>query len=199
MIHNLKYFLLASIILPLLLSEVSAQKYTLQKQVIGTGGSHAVTNNSEYKLSGISGQLAIGLLKGQETVDSPIWNNYQGFWTPDAKIPVSVDNDNYIMRPELVNYPNPVNGSTTIQYELKYSGYVSLKVYNIVGNEVASLLNEYQSQGEHNFTWDVKDGSGMRLPSGSYLYELTVSPSNMAGTSSLYDAYKLRNVMVIVD
>lgn len=182
-----------------MLNNAFAQKYTLQKQVIGTGGSHAVSNNSDYKLSGISGQLAIGKLKGDGAVNSPTWNNYQGFWTPESPLINSVDSDNMVMRPELVNYPNPVQSQTTIRYELKYAGYVSLKVYDLVGNVVADLINQYDSQGEHTLTWDVRGSSGLRLPSGSYMYELTVSPSNMAGSSSLYDAYKLRSVMVIVD
>lgn len=200
MIHNLKYFVLVSIIVPFLFVGTNAQEYTLQKQVIGTGGMHMSQNsNGEYYLSGIAGQLAIGKLEGTGGVDVPRFDNHQGFWTPEPKLdPNSVENDNTVDK-ELVNYPNPVTSQTTIKYDLKYSGYVSLKVYDLVGNVVASLINQYQNAGEHSFAWDIKDASGNRLSSGSYLYELNVSPSNTSGGSSLYDAYKMRNVMVIVD
>jgi subtilisin family serine protease len=68
------------------------------------------------------------------------------------------------------NYPNPFNPSTTINYTLKENGYVSLKVYDILGREVADLINEKQSAGSYNVTF-IADG----LVSGVYFYKLKVN------------------------
>ncbi len=66
------------------------------------------------------------------------------------------------------NYPNPFNPATEIQYQLPSSGHVTLKVYNLVGQEVATLVNRYQQPGNKTVSFD---GSG--LSSGIYLYRLT--------------------------
>jgi hypothetical protein len=65
------------------------------------------------------------------------------------------------------NYPNPFNPSTSIQYAIPRSAYVSLKVYDVSGKEVANLVDGFQSAGEHNIKLD-----GSNLPSGVYLYRL---------------------------
>jgi hypothetical protein len=65
------------------------------------------------------------------------------------------------------NYPNPFNPVTTIKYSIPESGNVSLKVYDILGNEVASLVNEEKTRGVHSVTFDASD-----LSSGVYFYKI---------------------------
>jgi hypothetical protein len=65
------------------------------------------------------------------------------------------------------NYPNPFNPTTTIEFELPASQFVTLTVYNILGSEVTTLLNGPMSAGKHKLSFDAND-----LPSGFYLYEL---------------------------
>ncbi len=65
------------------------------------------------------------------------------------------------------NYPNPFNPSTSISYQLPVSGMVSLKVYDMLGREVTSLVNEEQSAGTYSVRFD-----GTSLASGMYLYTL---------------------------
>ncbi len=69
----------------------------------------------------------------------------------------------------LNNYPNPFNPSTVISYELESKSQVSLKVYDILGNEIASLIKEQQTVGKHEVMFDA---AKYHLASGVYFYEL---------------------------
>ena len=74
------------------------------------------------------------------------------------------------------NYPNPFNPSTTIKYQIPKSGMVQLKVYNILGREVATIVNEFQTAGEHSvqFSSDnmLQTTNHKQLSSGVYIYQL---------------------------
>jgi Secretion system C-terminal sorting domain len=65
------------------------------------------------------------------------------------------------------NYPNPFNPSTVISYQLPVNSHVVLKVYDILGREVATLVNEREQAGTHGVKFD-----GANLPSGVYFYRL---------------------------
>lgn len=85
---------------------------------------------------------------------------------------VSVDN-NYANVPDRFilnqNYPNPFNPATKINYELPLSNFVTIKVYNVLGREIATLVNEKQEAGKHEVTFDAGSVNG-GLPSGVYFY-----------------------------
>ena len=66
------------------------------------------------------------------------------------------------------NYPNPFNPSTNIKYNIQKEGNVSLKVYNILGKEVKTLVNEFKTPGTYNVSFNASE-----LPSGIYFYRLT--------------------------
>jgi hypothetical protein len=65
------------------------------------------------------------------------------------------------------NYPNPFNPSTTIRYQLPQSATVSLKIYDVLGREVQTLVNERQAAGQYSVPFNA-DG----LASGVYFYRL---------------------------
>jgi len=65
------------------------------------------------------------------------------------------------------NYPNPFNGMTTIGFTLKKAGLVTLRVYDVLGREVASLVNEQKGPGVYSVSWNAT-----QVTSGVYLYEL---------------------------
>jgi len=65
------------------------------------------------------------------------------------------------------NYPNPFNPRTSIQYAINSRQFVSLKVYDVLGSEIATLVNEEKPAGEYEVEFD-----GTELPSGVYFYKL---------------------------
>ncbi len=73
------------------------------------------------------------------------------------------------------NYPNPFNPSTTIQFSLKEAGTVQLRIYNLQGQEVRALLSAPMNPGQHTINWDGKDNRGQSMPTGVYLYKLSVN------------------------
>ncbi len=70
----------------------------------------------------------------------------------------------------LQNYPNPFNPSTAISYQLSASSFVSLKIYDVLGNEMRVLVNGQKSAGTHTVTFNAQG-----LPSGVYFYRLQAS------------------------
>lgn len=66
------------------------------------------------------------------------------------------------------NYPNPFNPSTTIAFDLPHASLVSLKVYNVLGQEVSTLINETKSAGHYETVWNAEG-----IPSGVYFSQLT--------------------------
>jgi hypothetical protein len=71
------------------------------------------------------------------------------------------------------NYPNPFNSSTIINYRLRNKGHVTLKVYNILGKEVAELVSRLQEPGHYAVRWDGRNNQGKEVASGIYFCQLT--------------------------
>jgi hypothetical protein len=70
------------------------------------------------------------------------------------------------------NFPNPFNPSTVINYTLPYVSRVKLRIYNVLGQEVSSLVNSIQSSGRQSARWSADNNDGYSLPSGIYYYKL---------------------------
>jgi hypothetical protein len=77
-----------------------------------------------------------------------------------------------IQKPELFilyqNYPNPFNPTTTIRFSLPKREYVTLKIFDVLGREVATLVNEELNAGDYSLVFNAN-----RLPNGIYFYQLT--------------------------
>jgi len=76
------------------------------------------------------------------------------------------------------NYPNPFNPTTTIKFSLPVNSDVKLIVYNLLGQEVVTLLNEDRSAGTHSIVWNSSNTNGVKLSSGVYFYELKANGIN---------------------
>lgn len=78
----------------------------------------------------------------------------------------------------LQNYPNPFNPTTTIEYSISNPSKVFLAVYNILGQHIRTLIQNYQTSGTHRTIWDGTDHTGQRVVSGVYFYKLTIEDEN---------------------
>jgi hypothetical protein len=108
---------------------------------------------------------AVGLVELQTAAD-----NAQSFYDNP---PLSSTTSKNIMVGDFrlfQNYPNPFNPITTIEFTLPQSGFVSLKIYNIMGEEVATLVSEKLPAGKYQYDWDTSHNTG--LASGIYFYRL---------------------------
>jgi len=101
--------------------------------------------NSEYKLEPRTNADFVGEIDAVKLVDSPVPSSFA----------------------LLQNYPNPFNPTTTITYSIPQSSTVSLKIYNILGQEVATIVNQHQAAGNYTATFDAS-----RFASGVYFYRL---------------------------
>ncbi|MDY0080184.1 MAG: two-component regulator propeller domain-containing protein [Ignavibacteriaceae bacterium] len=140
----------------------------------------------ERKLSGKFEWTKIGFVEGHGTSNSP----KQYSFTDEGLLTIGtyhyrlkqIDNDGTFKYSQEVavefnnlpdkfalsqNYPNPFNPSTVINYQLPVNSYVTLKVFDIIGNEVATLVNQEKPAGSYEVTFDASN-----LTSGVYFYEL---------------------------
>ncbi|KPJ49015.1 hypothetical protein AMJ40_06450 [candidate division TA06 bacterium DG_26] len=78
-------------------------------------------------------------------------------------------------RPFLRNYPNPFGSHTVIQYGMPDEAKVTLKVYNLLGQEIKVLADEFQDRGIHVVSWDGRDNHGQKVSSGTYFLRLEVT------------------------
>jgi flagellar hook assembly protein FlgD len=144
----------------------------------------------------VTGQAVIET-KSDQTPGSGNYDLNQGFWIPKGKIDVSVNDEELTASNKIFNYPNPVKNSTTIEYSLDNAAYVTLRVYDMNGNEIKVVQDGFQSAGTQRVEWNTQNDSGINVSAGSYLYELQVRSAAVAGSGS-FDNFSLRNVMVVV-
>jgi len=98
------------------------------------------------------------------------WNNVRSKTYSFVAGAVSVEQENIPIEISLSqNYPNPFNPSTNIKYSIPVKGFVSLKIFDIQGRLIATLVNEQKSAGTYNYEFNSSD---YQLSTGIYFYKL---------------------------
>ncbi len=172
--------------------------------LINTGQNHDIVLASYEPDGDILWAISAGTSSGRGmgvSAENPGFVYFTGYFSGSLSLPGGVTiisngaNDNYLAKmdssfisviglgnsfPEKYNlsqnYPNPFNPSTTINFDLLVAGFITLKVYDVLGREIAVLINSIQQAGKHNVSWDASS-----FPSGVYFYKLIV---RQAGSST---------------
>ena len=168
--------LLITFICALLFAPAVFAQYTLKQSTFGSGGG-ALTNEN-YLMAVTVGQPATGASSNDSyRAASGVWFQLGGYLTgveqDEAEIPLEFRLDQ--------NYPNPFNPSTTIRFALPKQSAVTLKLYNMLGRQIALLLDEQLPPGVHNYVFDAGD-----LPTGIYFYKIQAD-----------DFVKVRKLMLV--
>jgi len=128
---------------------------------------HTFTNTAHNTHYGYVGGVAVGsdgtvfLANRDEEMFAYIYSGYVGIADNFSSVP-----GHYSLSQ---NFPNPFNPSATISYSLKKPSWVSLKIYNLLGKEIKTLVNEYQNSNTYSIHIDASD-----LASGVYYYQLQI-------------------------
>ena len=163
-----KYLSLFYLIATFPLSEcINAQtEYEILASVFGGGGS--TLSSSNFRISVTAGQTLIGVLQAST------FRKQVGFWRP-ALLLTPVEEFSELTPTEYrldQNFPNPFNSSTQISYNLSKATEVELIIYNVVGQKVKTLVNEFQTVGPKSIVWNGLDDHRTAVSSGLYLFQL---------------------------
>ena len=137
--------------------EEATETITFSASGLATGGS-----------SGYNGDLVY-------TIQVEIQPQSVGILSNDLKIPFGLHG----------NYPNPFNGETIISYAIPKDGFVNISIFNVAGQFVTNLVNDYQLHGEKKIVWDTKDAKGNHVSSGIYYYVVGNGKYKKARTMTL--------------
>jgi len=121
------------------------------------------------------GYQSMGLISMDRQTQKPVYESlkkgYEPYFNQGGMVITNIKNDNILSIPKTYflgqNYPNPFNPSTKIAFELPKDGFVSLKVYDFLGNFVSTIVNENKNAGKYEINFDASNHS-----SGVYFYQL---------------------------
>ena len=105
--------------------------------------------------------------------DDYSWNQTANFCIKGLTINASPTQDEYLINYSLAqNYPNPFNLNTSIAYVLPKTTKLTIKIYNLAGEEIKTLVDQVQPGGDHSITWNGTNQTGQTVSSGVYFYRL---------------------------
>ncbi|RPI13756.1 MAG: T9SS C-terminal target domain-containing protein [Ignavibacteriae bacterium] len=145
-------------------------------------GSEYVFSNIKYNTNGIQEWLMTypgggAEIKVNTNLDVIVTGRSPGVITTikysqvDGIIPKSTEIPNSFFLQQ--NFPNPFNNTTVITYNIQYPSYISLKIYNMLGNEIEKLIEGKQNPGTYQINWNAD-----KYSSGIYFYQIIVKPEN---------------------
>lgn len=154
----------------------SAAQYQISGASFSGGG--GVTTGGDYTVSATIGQPAVGIATGENyQVQNGFWNFYE------SDIATSLEEQKEMLPEEFSldqNYPNPFNPATTIAFSLPEESDVRLVIYDMLGRQVATLVDETKSAGSYDVTFNAGN-----LASGTYIYRLQAGDNLKTRTMTL--------------
>ncbi len=147
----------------LTLQQRTEAQTVIRHSVVSNGGN--VTSNSQFRIAGTVGQPAIGIANnGTNNLASGFWSLPINLITGVEEIPSAVVPKEFRLDQ---NFPNPFNPSTTIQFALPKNANVTVKLFDLLGREVATLVDEEFVPGEYKLLFETGE-----LASGVYFYRI---------------------------
>ncbi|MGH1363740.1 MAG: T9SS type A sorting domain-containing protein [Calditrichia bacterium] len=146
----------------LLMSSIGNSQTVLRNSVVGSG--YTQSNDSSTLLRGTLGQTAVFTVSDSATTVA------QGYWYQISRDIVTGIEDQNLLPAEFElkqNYPNPFNPSTTILFSLPQAAEVQLTIYNVLGQEVGTLVDENLSAGTYEVRFEARG-----LAAGLYFYRI---------------------------
>ncbi|HUI30942.1 MAG TPA: T9SS type A sorting domain-containing protein [Candidatus Acidoferrales bacterium] len=168
--------------------DVKASNLFVSYQPFFTNDWNTLDGSNNYHLLGSSPAIGHGFTPPAPTSSNHWWNPYFVNGTDTLTLPgdanigaygllTAIENQNSNVPSSFIldqNYPNPFNPSTQISYSIPRNVYVSLKVYNVLGQEVSTLFAGEQTVGQHSATFD-----GSNFASGVYFYRLEAGANSI--------------------
>src|SRR5436190_16935497 len=158
---NIRALVIAGLVVLGTAFTANAQTYTITRSVIAAGATPMTSGN--YRVDGTIGQAVIGIAQ------NGTYENRQGFWytfTPTSGVKTSYDPNASGFALEQ-NYPNPFNPSTTIKFSVPERTKVTIRVMNLLGEEMKVLVDEVKDANSYELQFNADD-----LPSGTYIYRM---------------------------
>lgn len=169
--------------------DVTGQILTFEQHTSLTNGLFTIKDKETGTVWNLKGEAISGPLATNETkleqipAYNAMWFAWAAFWdnpeiadieaivtsVEDKAYPESIPNEFVLLQ----NYPNPFNPTTNIIYELSENSIVTLKIYDVLGQEIRTLINgENQSSGRKSVSWNGKNNLGENVASGVYIYQI---------------------------
>ncbi|MCX6151878.1 MAG: T9SS type A sorting domain-containing protein [Ignavibacteriales bacterium] len=128
-------------------------------------------SREKYSMALLFGENFDDLALNKNNAQSIYDRNYN--FTPDSTTNVNEESSNNCNKYSILqNYPNPFNPTTTINYNLQSDGIVTVKIFDMLGREVKTLVNDYKNAGSYSVVWDGKDNYTNEVCSGIYFYDI---------------------------
>jgi len=142
------------------------------------------TDGTSSALSSVGSFVAVGSIStGVETLDDS-GDNRPGDATAGDEQQVEDPTEQIIPTDYDLgqNYPNPFNPTTTIEFSVPHASRVAVRIYNVLGQVVRTLVNRHVEPGVHRVVWDSRDDAGSELSSGLYIYRIEAADYSQAKT-----------------
>jgi len=146
--------------------ELRGERYGAGSSVPSTGGNYAV--------EGSAGDPSVATSSGGDFyVIGGFWGSFYGYVTGVNDGPPDILPQRFLFPAPI---PNPFNPRTTIAFDLPTGEQVSLRIYNVRGELVSTLIDEFRPPGSYRLDWDGRDGNGRSVASGVYLVRIQAGP-----------------------
>jgi hypothetical protein len=141
-----------------------SDSYVLRKAVISSAGTYG--ESTSYSSSGTMGQPhPNGILT------SASYQLYAGFWNGAGPVPTGAEEIPPAFRLSQ-NYPNPFNPATKIDYSIADKSVVDLRIFDVSGRLVRTLVSESRLPGAYSVVWDGRNDGGRAVATGIYFYRM---------------------------